>query len=106
MVWKGDDVDAPGLTRKLIGATDPLTAGSGTIRGDFGIVSGRNIVHGSDSQDSALREIDLWFDKDKEIIEPVDIVEQQVWVTFITFHFQTSCYPFIYAHTFRTHQEN
>jgi nucleoside-diphosphate kinase len=51
--------------RALAGATDPTTAAPGTIRGDFGRDWGekvqRNIVHGSDSPDSAAREIGLWF---------------------------------------------
>ncbi|CAF1344114.1 unnamed protein product, partial [Adineta steineri] len=43
------------------GATDPSKAEPGTIRGDFSIVTGRNICHGSDSETAAKREIDLWF---------------------------------------------
>jgi len=42
--------------RKLVGATDPLKAEPGTIRGDFGRVTGRNIVHASDSPDNGERE--------------------------------------------------
>ncbi len=59
MCWAGKD--APNTARTLIGATDPLKAGNGTIRGDFGQVSGRNVVHGSDSMASAERELALWF---------------------------------------------
>ncbi|PSC76518.1 Nucleoside diphosphate kinase 1 [Micractinium conductrix] len=47
--------------RALIGATNPLVSAPGTIRGDFCIEVGRNIVHGSDSVESAQREIGLWF---------------------------------------------
>jgi nucleoside-diphosphate kinase len=47
--------------RQLIGATDPLAAASGSIRGDFGIVTSRNLVHGSDGLESAGREIALFF---------------------------------------------
>jgi nucleoside-diphosphate kinase len=47
--------------RQLIGATDPLAAAPGSIRGDFGIVTSRNLVHGSDSPESAGREIALFF---------------------------------------------
>ena len=47
--------------RQLIGATDPLLAAPGTIRGDFGVESARNLVHGSDSAKSAVREIEIFF---------------------------------------------
>lgn len=59
MVWEGRDVIATG--RKLIGATNPLQSEPGTIRGDYCIELGRNIIHGSDSQESADAEIKLWF---------------------------------------------
>eukprot|EP01098_Paradermamoeba_levis_P001464 TRINITY_DN11745_c0_g1_i1.p1 TRINITY_DN11745_c0_g1~~TRINITY_DN11745_c0_g1_i1.p1 ORF type:complete len:152 (+),score=59.65 TRINITY_DN11745_c0_g1_i1:89-544(+) len=59
MVWQGKGVVLTG--RKLIGATDPLKSEPGTIRGDFGVEVGRNIIHGSDSVESANREIALWF---------------------------------------------
>ena len=52
--------------RKLNGATNPAEAAPGTLRGDFGIETGRNVVHGSDSAASAVREIALHFD-DSEI---------------------------------------
>ena len=47
--------------RKMLGATNPLESAPGTIRGDFAIDVGRNICHGSDSPESAEREIALWF---------------------------------------------
>jgi nucleoside-diphosphate kinase len=47
--------------RTLMGATDPLEATPGSIRGDFATVIGENIVHGSDSPESAKRELDLFF---------------------------------------------
>ncbi|KAK8807382.1 hypothetical protein WA158_004141 [Blastocystis sp. Blastoise] len=59
MVWEGDNVVASG--RKMLGATKPSESAPGTIRGDFGIQVGRNIVHGSDSVENAEREIGLWF---------------------------------------------
>ncbi|MBE9143539.1 nucleoside-diphosphate kinase [Planktothrix mougeotii] len=59
MVWEGDGVVAS--ARKLIGATNPLNAEPGTIRGDFGINIGRNIIHGSDAIETAQNEISLWF---------------------------------------------
>jgi len=59
MVWEGDGVIAS--ARKLIGATNPLNAEPGTIRGDFGANIGRNLIHGSDAQETAEQEIALWF---------------------------------------------
>jgi nucleoside-diphosphate kinase len=47
--------------RQLAGGTDPVEAAPGTIRGDFGLETQFNLVHGSDSADSAKREIALWF---------------------------------------------
>ncbi len=54
--------------RKLNGATNPLEAACGTIRGDYAQEVGRNVVHGSDSAESAAREIAIYFDED-EILE-------------------------------------
>eukprot|EP00191_Tetraselmis_sp_GSL018_P020504 CAMPEP_0177579280 /NCGR_PEP_ID=MMETSP0419_2-20121207/861_1 /TAXON_ID=582737 /ORGANISM="Tetraselmis sp., Strain GSL018" /LENGTH=126 /DNA_ID=CAMNT_0019067907 /DNA_START=119 /DNA_END=495 /DNA_ORIENTATION=- len=59
MVWEGKGVVATG--RKIIGATNPAASEPGTIRGDFCIEVGRNIVHGSDAVESAQKEISLWF---------------------------------------------
>ncbi|HEY9697729.1 MAG TPA: nucleoside-diphosphate kinase [Trichocoleus sp.] len=64
MVWEGDGVVAS--ARKIIGATNPLTAEPGTIRGDYGVSIGRNLIHGSDAVETAQREIALWF-KDEEL---------------------------------------
>jgi nucleoside-diphosphate kinase len=47
--------------RQLIGATDPVEADAGSIRGQFGIEVTFNLVHGSDSDESAEREIGIWF---------------------------------------------
>jgi nucleoside-diphosphate kinase len=47
--------------RQVIGATDPLKAAPGSIRGDFAIVVGQNMVHGSDAPESAAREVSLFF---------------------------------------------
>ena len=55
--------------RKMNGATNPVEAVPGTIRGDLGIETGRNVVHGSDSAASAAREIALHFDAFKRIDE-------------------------------------
>ncbi len=53
--------DAIGAVRQLIGATDPLDAAPGTIRADLATELSRNLVHGSDLPESALREIGVWF---------------------------------------------
>jgi nucleoside-diphosphate kinase len=52
---------AVAICRKLIGATDPAEAAPGTIRGDFGLELDANLVHGSDSPESAEREIEIFF---------------------------------------------
>jgi nucleoside-diphosphate kinase len=59
MVWEGKGVVAS--ARKIIGATNPLNSEPGTIRGDYGVDVGRNIIHGSDAVETAEREISLWF---------------------------------------------
>ncbi|MCJ7492248.1 MAG: nucleoside-diphosphate kinase [Dehalococcoidia bacterium] len=64
-VFEGEDAVA--LARRTIGATDPAKAAPGSIRGDFGINMGRNMVHGSDSPESAAREVALFFDE-KDIV--------------------------------------
>lgn len=65
MVWEGDGVIAG--ARKVIGATNPLNAEPGTIRGDLGANIGRNIIHGSDAPETAQFEIGLWF-TDAELV--------------------------------------
>ncbi|MEW5784787.1 MAG: nucleoside-diphosphate kinase [Bacillota bacterium] len=75
MVWEGDG--AVSLARTLIGATDPQKAVPGSIRGDLAVFTGNNIVHGSDSLESAAREIGLFF-------EPAEIfsyrISQEEWI--------------------------
>lgn len=51
----------------ILGATNPLASNPGTIRGDYAIDVGRNVCHGSDSVESAKKEIALWFGKDEVI---------------------------------------
>ena len=63
MVIKGEE--AISTIRKIVGATNPLEADLGTIRGDFAMDMGRNIIHASDSPASAEREIGLFFDEDE-----------------------------------------
>jgi nucleoside-diphosphate kinase len=52
------------MVRSMTGATDPQKAAMGTIRGDYGQCIGRNIIHASDSKETAQFEINLWFTKD------------------------------------------
>jgi nucleoside-diphosphate kinase len=59
LVLEGDE--AITVTRTLIGATDGRKAVPGTIRGDYGISKSNNLVHGSDSPESAARELSIWF---------------------------------------------
>ncbi len=66
VVLEGNNVI--GLVRGMMGKTDPQEAELGTIRGDFGQFIGRNIVHGSDSAETAEFEINLWF-KPEEIVD-------------------------------------
>ncbi len=61
------------LARKTIGATKPVDSVPGSIRGDFGVEVGRNLVHGSDSVESANREIGLFFTPDELIAWGRDI---------------------------------
>jgi len=59
MVWEGLNVVKTG--RLMLGETNPRDSKPGTIRGDFCIDVGRNICHGSDSVESAVKEIEMWF---------------------------------------------
>ncbi len=61
LVIEGENAVA--LTRKIVGATNPLDASPGTIRGDFGIQIGRNLIHASDSVENALAELKIYFDE-------------------------------------------
>ncbi|XP_077983770.1 nucleoside diphosphate kinase B-like [Glandiceps talaboti] len=63
MAWEGKDVVKQG--RAMLGETNPLDSKPGTIRGDYCIDIGRNIIHGSDSVESATKEINLWFKEDE-----------------------------------------
>ena len=60
-------VDAVHVVRTIVGATDPRNAAPGTIRGDLGMEVSRNIIHASDSDESARREIELFF-RESEIL--------------------------------------
>ena len=75
MVWEGKN--AVQVVRTMMGKTDPQEALPGTIRGDFGLFTGNNIVHGSDSLQSAEREINLFFSPEEIITYKKD---QDYWV--------------------------
>lgn len=66
MVWEGEGVIS--TARKMMGATNPAEAEVGTIRGDHAVQVGMNVIHGSDSPESAEREINLFFNE-AEIVE-------------------------------------
>jgi nucleoside-diphosphate kinase len=63
MAWRGKR--AVEIVRRLMGATDPGEAAAGTIRGDFGMDIGQNLVHGADSPASAERELNIFFDAEE-----------------------------------------
>jgi len=56
------------MSRSLVGKTKPWESQPGTIRGDFAVTTGRNIIHGSDGAESAQREIAFWF-KPSEVFD-------------------------------------
>jgi nucleoside-diphosphate kinase len=75
MVIEGSD--AIEGCRATIGATNPIKSAPGTIRGDYGQTIGRNLVHGSDSAESAKREIAIWFEPSEIFSRPPD---QEKWL--------------------------
>jgi len=66
MVWEGNDAIA--LCRQMIGATKPINATPGTIRGDFTCDMMSNLIHGSDAPETAAQEMALWF-TDGELLD-------------------------------------
>ncbi len=76
MVWEGKS--AIELVRKTVGSTNPVQAEPGTLRADFAIDIGRNLVHASDGPDTAAFEINLFFRQD-ELVEWKRDVEK--WIT-------------------------
>ena len=76
MVWEAEDVVQ--VVRETMGSTNPVSAPVGTIRGDLGLNIGRNLVHGSDSPESAVREIALFFQAE-EILSYAKSTDS--WVT-------------------------
>ena len=65
MAFEGNN--AVSIVRKTMGATNPADSPPGSIRGDFGVDIGRNLVHGSDSPESAVRELSLFFSEDEPL---------------------------------------
>jgi nucleoside-diphosphate kinase len=63
MAWEGQNAVAS--IRTVMGATNPKDSAPGTIRGDFAVDLGRNVIHGSDSVESAERELGIFFQKDE-----------------------------------------
>ena len=61
MVWEGENIIK--TARAMIGVTNPQDAALGTIRGDLGMAVRKNVIHGSDSPESATKEINLFFDE-------------------------------------------
>ncbi|PLR75646.1 nucleoside-diphosphate kinase [Bacillus sp. V3-13] len=76
MVWQGENVIAS--ARQMMGATNPKDAAPGTLRGDFGLTVGKNVIHGSDSPESAEREIALFF-KSEEVAEYNKLVNEWIY---------------------------
>jgi len=76
MVWQGKGVIGTG--RKLLGETDPAKSLPGSIRGDYSIDIGRNIIHGSDSPEGAAHEIKFWFTQD-EIYDWIPTANQHIY---------------------------
>lgn len=72
MVWEGPS--AIELVRATMGATNPVKAAPGTIRADLGLMTGRNLVHGSDGPETAAFEIGLFF-RDDELVSYTRSVE-------------------------------
>ena len=63
MVWQG--TNAVKVGRALVGETNPVNSSPGTIRGDYCLETGRNVIHASDTVENAEKEINLWFGKDQ-----------------------------------------
>lgn len=76
MVWEG--LNAVKTGRKMLGETNPADSLPGTIRGDLCVQVGRNITHGSDSVESANKEIALWFGE-KELVPWTSAAENWVY---------------------------
>jgi len=76
MVWEGEGVIAK--ARLMMGETNPEESAPGTIRGDYAVNVGQNIIHGSDSPESATREIGLFF-KEEELVDYEKTLDRWVY---------------------------
>ena len=76
MVWEGEN--AVSVCRNMMGKTNPQESAPGTIRGDFGMVTGVNIIHGSDSPESAAREISIFF-KPEELMTYDRVMDKWIY---------------------------
>ena len=76
MVWEGENVIA--TARQMMGSTNPKDAQPGTIRGDFGLTVGKNVIHGSDSPERAEREINLFF-KEEELVNYTKLMNEWIY---------------------------
>ncbi|MCC3358321.1 nucleoside-diphosphate kinase [Bacillus sp. REN16] len=76
MVWQGENVIA--TARQMMGSTNPKDAAPATIRGDFGLTVGKNVIHGSDSPASAEREISLFF-KEEELVSYDKLINNWIY---------------------------
>lgn len=76
MVWEGEN--AISVCRGMMGKTNPQDSAPGTIRGDFAMVTGMNIIHGSDSPESAAREISIFF-KPSELMSYQRTVDKWIY---------------------------
>ena len=76
MVWEGES--AVSVCRNMMGKTNPKESAPGTIRGDFGMQTGMNIIHGSDSVESAEREISIFF-KPEELVSYEKTIQSWIY---------------------------
>ena len=77
-IHRREGEDCINISRKLVGKTHPEAAEPGSIRGDYCVGKGRNIVHASDSYEAAEREIDIWF-RPEELITYTKSIESWVY---------------------------
>ncbi|GAA0347593.1 nucleoside-diphosphate kinase [Bacillus carboniphilus] len=76
MVWQGENVIA--TARQMMGSTNPKDAQPGTVRGDYAVTVGKNIIHGSDSPESAEREISIFF-KSEELVDYSNVSNEWIY---------------------------
>ncbi|MBE3570970.1 MAG: nucleoside-diphosphate kinase [Bacillales bacterium] len=76
MVWQGENVIL--TARQMMGSTNPKDAAPGTIRGDFGLTVSKNVIHGSDSPESAEREMGIFF-KEEELADYTKLINQWIY---------------------------